>query len=159
MTYGAIAIAVAMGLVIEFSHVTLHDAFAVSLAAGAVGAVISVMQRISKDALGLDPEIGGRMLVLLGLIRPLVGSVFRHADVRRDPERSVDRRQTADAQRQRLSLLLRSCLRGGFHRAGVASVLTPALADRTGQHQQLRAAASHHDGGRPYQQESSQASR
>jgi len=53
-----------------------RDAFAVSLVAGAVGAVVSVMQRISQDKLRLMPESGAKSLRMLGSIRPMIGAVF-----------------------------------------------------------------------------------
>lgn len=53
-----------------------EDAFAVSIVAGALGAVVSVMQRISQDKLNLMPEIGAKNLRMLGSIRPLIGAVF-----------------------------------------------------------------------------------
>jgi hypothetical protein len=41
--------------------------------AGAVGAVVSVMQRVSSDSLEIHHESGRSELVLLGTIRPLLG--------------------------------------------------------------------------------------
>jgi hypothetical protein len=45
--------------------------------AGALGAVVSVLSRMgSRSRFGLDPEIGRRALFVLGIYRPLVGSIF-----------------------------------------------------------------------------------
>jgi hypothetical protein len=44
--------------------------------AGAVGAVVSVMQRVSSDSLEIDHESGRSELILLGTIRPLFGGAI-----------------------------------------------------------------------------------
>ncbi len=76
------AIAVLAGLAIWiFGALDLHaggtQAFFACIAAGALGAVVSVLSRMaSPDRFGLDPEIGRRALFCLGIYRPLVGSIF-----------------------------------------------------------------------------------
>lgn len=47
-----------------------------ALGAGAIGAWISVIQRMSSDSLQLDYSAGPTQLLLLGMFRPVVGSVF-----------------------------------------------------------------------------------
>jgi hypothetical protein len=44
--------------------------------AGAVGAVVSVMQRVSSDSLEIHHESGRAELILLGTIRPLLGGAI-----------------------------------------------------------------------------------
>lgn len=44
--------------------------------AGAIGAVVSVMQRVSSDSLELHHEAGRSELMLLGMIRPLLGGAI-----------------------------------------------------------------------------------
>jgi ABC-type branched-subunit amino acid transport system permease subunit len=45
--------------------------------AGALGALVSVLSRMgSPSRFDLDPEIGRRALFVLGIYRPLVGSIF-----------------------------------------------------------------------------------
>lgn len=46
------------------------------LTAGAVGAVVSVMSRISTGRFSLDFEVGRSYLVFLGILRPLLGAIF-----------------------------------------------------------------------------------
>jgi hypothetical protein len=64
-----------------FGALHLHSAdtqaFFACLAAGALGAVVSVLSRMSSPArFGLDPEVGRRALFVLGIYRPLVGAIF-----------------------------------------------------------------------------------
>jgi hypothetical protein len=64
-----------------FGALQLHSgdtrAFFACLAAGALGAVVSVLSRMSSPArFGLDPEVGRRALFVLGMYRPLVGAIF-----------------------------------------------------------------------------------
>jgi hypothetical protein len=76
------AIAALAGLAVWiFGALHLHSAgtqaFFACFAAGALGAVVSVLSRMaSPDRFGLDPEIGRRALFFLGIYRPLVGSIF-----------------------------------------------------------------------------------
>jgi hypothetical protein len=49
---------------------------AASLVAGAAGAVVSVMSRMSFGQLKLDATVGEKQLVRLGAFRPLIGSIF-----------------------------------------------------------------------------------
>lgn len=54
---------------------TMRD-FYIALAAGAVGAVISVLMRMSKgESFTVDHELGSRGVFRLGSFRPLIGSV------------------------------------------------------------------------------------
>ena len=75
-------IAVLAGLAIWiFGALDLHasgtQAFFACIAAGALGAVVSVLSRMASPVrFGLDPEIGRRALFCLGIYRPLVGSIF-----------------------------------------------------------------------------------
>src|SRR5439155_18096004 len=75
-------IAAVAGLAIwVFGALDLHSpgtqAFFACMAAGALGAVVSVLSRMaSPQRFGLDPEIGRRALFCLGIYRPLVGSIF-----------------------------------------------------------------------------------
>jgi hypothetical protein len=51
--------------------------FFACLAAGALGAFVSVLSRMgSRARFGLDPEIGRRALFVLGTYRPAVGAIF-----------------------------------------------------------------------------------
>jgi len=53
------------------------QAFFACLTAGAVGAFVSVLSRMSSPAkFDLDPEVGRRAIFYLGAYRPLVGSIF-----------------------------------------------------------------------------------
>ena len=64
-----------------FGALHLHQAgtqaFFACLTAGAVGAFVSVLSRMSSPAkFELDPEVGRRAIFYLGAYRPLVGAVF-----------------------------------------------------------------------------------
>jgi hypothetical protein len=75
-----VAVLAALGIWI-FGALNLHSpstqAFFACLAAGALGAVVSVLSRMGSPArFGLDPEIGRRALFTLGTYRPAVGAIF-----------------------------------------------------------------------------------
>jgi hypothetical protein len=75
-----VAVLAALGIWI-FGALDLHSsgiqAFFACLAAGALGAVVSVLSRMgSHGRFGLDPEIGRRALFTLGTYRPAVGAIF-----------------------------------------------------------------------------------
>jgi hypothetical protein len=50
-----------------------------ALIAGAIGAVVSVIQRINNGKFTLDYDIGGRYAFFLGGLRPLIGGTFAMA--------------------------------------------------------------------------------
>ena len=64
--------AVATGLAIL--HVPAQ--YAISAPAGALGALVSVFQRMTTGRLHLDLHAGRRLLQLFGAIRPLIGAIF-----------------------------------------------------------------------------------
>lgn len=76
MVLAAAPVVIAYVVLSLIGLVPAEDAFAVSIVAGAIGAVVSVMQRISQDKLTLIPESAKENLWLLGSIRPLIGAVF-----------------------------------------------------------------------------------
>ena len=49
---------------------------AICFAAGAVGALVSVMERLTADKLQLNHESGEMTIFILGFIRPLFGALF-----------------------------------------------------------------------------------
>jgi hypothetical protein len=49
---------------------------AVGLAAGAVGACVSVLQRMTKGTLDLNAQAGHKMILAFGALRPFVGGIF-----------------------------------------------------------------------------------
>jgi hypothetical protein len=49
---------------------------AIAFAAGAVGACVSVLRRMSKGTLTLNALSGHNMLLAFGAIRPIIGGVF-----------------------------------------------------------------------------------
>jgi hypothetical protein len=51
-------------------------AFVGCLTAGAIGAVVSVLSRMTFGELALDYEAGRRLLTMLGAFRPVIGMVF-----------------------------------------------------------------------------------
>jgi hypothetical protein len=48
----------------------------IGLAAGAVGACVSVLQRMTKGTLDLNAQAGHKMIVAFGALRPFVGGIF-----------------------------------------------------------------------------------
>jgi hypothetical protein len=65
---GTVAIAIATGV--------LDEPVTVSVLAGATGAVVSVMNRMTNGRLLLRPESGTRTIRALGFMRPVIGAVF-----------------------------------------------------------------------------------
>lgn len=57
------------------------EALFASYTAGAIGAIVSVLQRVSAGRFGIDHELGRRTLRRLGSLRPAVGAVFGMAVV------------------------------------------------------------------------------
>jgi hypothetical protein len=50
--------------------------YVVALPAGALGAVVSVLQRMTSGNMELDFHAGSRMLTIYGAMRPVIGAVF-----------------------------------------------------------------------------------
>jgi hypothetical protein len=74
---GMAAAAVAIGLLSIVLGATSGDRYAFgALAAGSIGAVVSVLQRISARNFGLEYDVGRRYVLFLGGLRPVLGSVF-----------------------------------------------------------------------------------
>jgi hypothetical protein len=77
MAFGAIAMIVlcaGLGGVFLLTHTRATGGIA--LAAGAVGACVSVLQRMTKGTLDLNAQAGHKMIVAFGALRPFVGGVF-----------------------------------------------------------------------------------
>ncbi len=84
----AALVAVAVGLLQLLDTLTgiswgLRDGVSLSLsellgvaAAGALGAIVSVVRRVDSDSFSLDYEVGRLCLVGLGMLRPFMGAVF-----------------------------------------------------------------------------------
>lgn len=77
VAWGAIAIALlsTLGGWVLY-HFGVHAAVAIALPAGAVGAVISVLQRLTSGSLDLDFRAPERRLWVFGFVRPWVGGVL-----------------------------------------------------------------------------------
>lgn len=69
----AVAIGVAGGLTLVFNSWTSSIA---ALVAGAIGAVVSVIQRINSGDFTLDYDVGRPYALFLGGLRPLIGGAF-----------------------------------------------------------------------------------
>jgi len=77
MLYGSVAVLVGSALiagVLALKHVSAQ--YAIAAPAGALGALISVLQRMTSGGLKLDFHAGKQMLSLFGAVRPLIGAVF-----------------------------------------------------------------------------------
>ena len=66
----------ALGTGIIITGVDWRSPILLMLGAASVGAVISVMTRLTRGTLTLDGEAGRTMTLLLGMFRPLTGAVF-----------------------------------------------------------------------------------
>lgn len=71
---------VSLGLLLRQSENTAGETLVLNAVAcaiaGAAGALVSVLTRVTNESLRLDYHIGGRMLVVLGLARPVIGAVL-----------------------------------------------------------------------------------
>jgi len=77
MGLGAVGIAaVCCVLAGIFSHWGIQAVNGVGLLAGAVGACVSVLQRMTARTLALDIQTSSRMLEIFGAVRPLIGGIF-----------------------------------------------------------------------------------
>ena len=77
MLLGILAIAaLAGGIAWIFSANGVRFENEIALITGAIGAVVSVMQRLSAGKLHVDYRAAGRMVRILGAIRPIIGGVF-----------------------------------------------------------------------------------
>ena len=52
------------------------DSLLVTMGAGAVGAIVSVLTRVTRGTLNVDYEAGLKLLLIFGAFRPIVGCVF-----------------------------------------------------------------------------------
>lgn len=72
---GAIVlICLALAIVFSIHHVPAW--YGVAILGGGIGATVSVLQRMASGSLRLDYDAGGRTLVTLGAVRPLIGAIF-----------------------------------------------------------------------------------
>lgn len=66
-------------LVATFSHVHIDTRGLGTVVAGGIGAVLSVMTRLTGNNLSVDPAAGRRLVLLAGGFRPLIGGIFAFA--------------------------------------------------------------------------------
>jgi hypothetical protein len=77
MVLGAFAIGlISCGLAIAFQAHNIPAWYGVAALAGAVGAIVSVFQRMASGNLKLEYDAGDSTLITLGAVRPLVGAIF-----------------------------------------------------------------------------------
>jgi hypothetical protein len=76
MFIGMIPLFALLGLVAWFGDVALDEPIFVSLFAGGIGAIVSVMTRMARGNLMLEREISKSTAVLLGGVRPFIGPTF-----------------------------------------------------------------------------------
>lgn len=67
---------VCAGLAGIFAAQQIRAINGIGLAAGSVGACVSVLQRMTKGTLDLNTQAGHKMIVAFGALRPLVGGIF-----------------------------------------------------------------------------------
>ena len=70
MTLGSILVAPVLALT------DVPAQYAIAAPAGAIGALVSVLQRMTSSNLKLDFHAGKRMLTFFGAVRPIIGAVF-----------------------------------------------------------------------------------
>jgi hypothetical protein len=75
---GATVFGAVVGMTISMwpQHLVSLPSLVSALVAGAFGASVSVLSRMTRGGLTVDPEAGRGMLWFLGVVRPLVGAVF-----------------------------------------------------------------------------------
>lgn len=77
MLLGVVAVGIVYGgLVWLLEYLGASQSNGIAFATGAVGAVVSVLQRMTVGKLELDITAGKRMLVWLGAIRPWIGAIL-----------------------------------------------------------------------------------
>jgi hypothetical protein len=77
MLYGSAAMlfgSALLGALLALKHVNAQ--YAIAAPAGALGALVSVLHRMTSGDLKLDFHAGKRMLTLFGAVRPVIGAVF-----------------------------------------------------------------------------------
>ena len=72
----AIIVLVAIGIAVAFYYLDVRFDQEIALITGALGAVVSVMQRMSAGKLKIDYRTAGDMVRTFGVVRPLLGAVF-----------------------------------------------------------------------------------
>jgi hypothetical protein len=68
--------ALCAGLAVAFKAHGVSASMGVALPAGALGALVSVLQRMTSGTLKLDFNAGRPLLMLFGIFRPLIGAIF-----------------------------------------------------------------------------------
>lgn len=77
MLFGTAVMAVVSGLVAGIlALLSVPAEYAIAVPAGAVGALVSVLQRMTSGSMKLDFNAGKQMLVIFGALRPLIGGIF-----------------------------------------------------------------------------------
>jgi hypothetical protein len=76
MLIGMIPLFALLGLIALLGDVALDEPIFVSLFAGGIGAIVSVMTRVTRGNLALEREISKLTAVLLGGVRPFIGAIF-----------------------------------------------------------------------------------
>jgi hypothetical protein len=76
MLFGMIPLFALLGLIALWGGVALDEPIFVSLFAGGIGAILSVMTRVGRGDLALEREISMLTAVLLGGVRPYIGAIF-----------------------------------------------------------------------------------
>jgi hypothetical protein len=71
-----LVLAAVITIVVALTNGLLNEPATVSVLAGATGAVVSVMARMSSGGLKLTPESGRKTIRALGFMRPVLGAVF-----------------------------------------------------------------------------------
>lgn len=76
MMLGLALVAAVLAMVVGLTGAAASDVPVVALGAGALGAVVSVLLRLTKGSLALERESGTLLLIWLGSVRPWIGAVF-----------------------------------------------------------------------------------
>ena len=73
---GALLVVLLAAAAIVFDRQHLPAYAGIGALGGGMGALVSVLQRMSSGKLHLEPKAAGRMLMTFGAVRPLLGAVF-----------------------------------------------------------------------------------
>jgi len=101
-----------------------------ALAAGAIGAVVSVLQRISANDFALEFDVGGRYVLFVGGLRPALGAVFGLAVYFAFTSGLVALRLPDAGSNKRFYAILALAFVAGFNERWAQDTLAPAAGSR-----------------------------
>jgi hypothetical protein len=128
---GMAAVAAVLIVLAIFLRFESSDRYAFgALAAGAIGAVVSVLQRINANDFGLEFDVGGRYVLFVGGLRPALGGVFGLAVYFAFTSGLVSLRLPAPDSTKRFYAILALAFVAGFNERWAQDTLATASGSR-----------------------------